>query len=110
MDKIEFDNGEAGIDKEVIHSIALLSCKEALGIKDGEEIGTKGSILNCYADLENGSIIVSLSVKLRTHYPVSDTSFEIQTSIKKAIESMTSCSIKAINISVDGILYDKKHN
>ncbi len=106
------------ISEEVIGIIAGLAAAEVegvsgmtLGFVDGinQMLGnnkkyTKGVKI----ELEGNDVTIDLYVIVKYGVKIPDVAFSIQNSVKSSVESMTGLNVKAVNINVQGVTFDKE--
>lgn len=106
------------ISEEVIGIIAGLAAAEVdgvsgmtLGFVDGinQMLGnnkkyTKGVKI----ELEGNDVTIDLYVIVKYGVKIPDVAFSIQNSVKNSVESMTGLNVKAVNINVQGVTFDKE--
>lgn len=106
------------ISEEVIGIIAGLAAAEVegvsgmtLGFVDGinQMLGnnkkyTKGVKI----ELEGNDVTIDLYVIVKYGVKIPDVAFSIQNSVKDSVESMTGLNVKAVNINVQGVTFDKE--
>lgn len=106
------------ISEEVIGIIAGLAAAEVegvsgmtLGFVDGinQMLGnnkkyTKGVKI----ELDENNVTIDLYVIVRYGVKIPDVAFSIQNSVKNSVESMTGLNVKAVNINVQGVTFEKE--
>ena len=106
------------ISEEVIGIIAGLAAAEVegvsgmtLGFVDGinQMLGnnkkyTKGVKI----ELEGNDVTIDLYVIVKYGVKIPDVAFSIQNYVKNSVESMTGLNVKAVNINVQGVTFDKE--
>lgn len=106
------------ISEEVIGIIAGLAAAEVdgvsgmtLGFVDGinQMLGnnkkyTKGVKI----ELDENNVTIDLYVIVKYGVKIPDVAFSIQSSVKSSVESMTGLNVKAVNINVQGVTFDKE--
>lgn len=106
------------ISEEVISIIAGLAAAEVegvsgmtLGFVDGinQMLGnnkkyTKGVKI----ELDGNDVTIDLYVIVKYGVKIPDVAFSIQNSVKNSVESMTGLNVKAVNINVQGVTFDKE--
>lgn len=106
------------ISEEVIGIIAGLAAAEVegvsgmtLGFVDGinQMLGnnkkyTKGVKI----ELDGNNVTIDLYVIVKYGVKIPDVAFSIQNSVKNSVESMTGLNVKAVNINVQGVTFDKE--
>lgn len=106
------------ISEEVISIIAGLAAAEVegvsgmtLGFVDGinQMLGnnkkyTKGVKI----ELDGNDVTIDLYVIVKYGVKIPDVAFSIQNSVKNSVESMTGLIVKAVNINVQGVTFDKE--
>ena len=114
---VEIDTN-LNISEDVIGIIAGLAASEVegiagmtLGFVDGinQMLGnnkkyTKGVKI----ELEGNDVTIDLYVIVKYGVKIPDVAFSIQNSVKNSVESMTGLNVKAVNINVQGVTFDKE--
>ncbi len=109
--------GSINISEEVVGIIALEAMGEVEGYggasttigKDiAELLGKKNSFKGIRVLLEEGEIIIDAFINVKYGYSVTKTAKDVQEVILKSVGDMTGISIKAVNVHVNGIVFDKK--
>lgn len=106
------------ISEEVIGIIAGLAAAEVegvsgmtLGFVDGinQILGTnKKYSKGVKIELEGNEVVIDLYVIVKYGVKIPDVAFSIQNSVKNSVETMTGLSVKAVNINVQGITFEKE--
>lgn len=106
------------ISEDVIGIIAGLAAAEVegvsgmtLGFVDGinQMLGnnkkyTKGVKI----ELDGNDVTIDLYVIVKYGVKIPDVAFSIQNSVKGSVETMTGLNVKAVNINVQGVTFDKE--
>ena len=105
------------ISEEVIGIIAGLATTEvegiagiSLGIVDGinQFLGSnKKYSKGVKVTLDGKKVVVDLFVNVKYGVRIPDVAWEAQNSVKKSVETMTGLEVSAVNINVQGIIFDK---
>jgi uncharacterized alkaline shock family protein YloU len=108
------------ISEEVIGIIAGLAAAEVegvsgmtLGFVDGinQMLGNnKKYSKGVKIELDRNEVTIDLYVIVRYGVKIPDVAFSIQNSVKNSVESMTGLNVKAVNINVQGVTFDKKND
>lgn len=106
------------ISEEVIGIIAGLAAAEVegvsgmtLGFVDGinQMLGSnKKYSKGVKIELEGSEVTIDLFVIVRYGVKIPDVAFSIQNSVKSSVETMTGLKVKAVNINVQGVTFDKE--
>lgn len=106
------------ISEEVVGIIAGLAAAEVegvsgmtLGIVDGinQILGSnKRYSKGVKIEIDGNEVLIDLYVIVKYGVKIPDVAFSIQNSVKTSVESMTGLIIKAVNINVQGITFDKE--
>lgn len=106
------------ISEEVIGIIAGLAASEVegiagmqLGFVDGiNQIlgGNKKYSKGVKIELEGKKVTVDIFVNVRYGVRIPDVAWAAQTAVKNAVETMTGLEVAAVNINVQGIIFDKE--
>lgn len=103
------DKGSINYANDVIAKIAALAANEieaVVGMSGGslqEMLGVKNLTKGIKVTLSNNVAQVEINVVIQYGAKIHEVCIDIQTSIIKAIESMTGLSVKAVNVNVTGI-------
>ena len=113
IDLEEVDSNEIKISDDVVATIAGMAVSEVQGVA-GMAGGFAGGITEVFSgkkSLTKGikadvgeketKIDVNIIVEYGTRIP--DVAFEIQSKVKKAVESMTGLTVTAVNVHVQGV-------
>lgn len=105
------------ISEEVIGIIAGIAAAEVegvsgmtLGFVDGinQMLGSnKKYSKGVKIELEGNEVLIDLFVIVKYGVKIPDVAFSIQHSVKNSVESMTGLKVKAVNINVQGVTFDK---
>lgn len=105
------------ISEEVIGIIAGLATSEvqgiagmSLGFVDGiNQIlgGNKRYSKGVKISLEGKKVTIDLFVNVKYGVKIPDVAWAAQTAVKSAVETMTGLDVVAVNINVQGIIFDK---
>ncbi len=108
--------GSINISEEVIGIIALEAMSEvegyggacaALGKEIAEFLGKKSAFKGIRVSLAEGDVAIDAYVNVRYGFSVTKTAKDIQEAIYKAVSDMTGIQAKAVNVHVNGIVFDK---
>ena len=105
------------ISEDVIGIIAGLAAAEVegvsgmtLGLVDGinQILGSnKKYSKGVKVELENNDVVIDIYVIVKYGVKIPDVAFSIQNSVKGSVETMTGLRVKAVNINVQGVTFDK---
>jgi len=105
------------ISEEVIGIIAGLAAAEVegvsgmtLGFVDGinQMLGNnKKYSKGVKIELDGNTVVIDLYVIVKYGVKIPDVAFSIQNSVKSSVESMTGLEVKAVNINVQGVTFEK---
>ena len=105
------------ISEDVIGIIAGLAAAEVegvsgmtLGFVDGinQILGSnKKYSKGVKIELEGNEVIIDLFVIVKYGVKIPDVAFSIQNSVKGSVETMTGLKVKAVNINVQGVTFEK---
>lgn len=105
------------ISEDVIGIIAGLATSEvdgiagmSLGFVDGinQILGSsKKYSKGVRVSLEGKKVIIDLFVNVKYGVRIPDVAWSAQNSVKKSVETMTGLEVSAVNINVQGIIFDK---
>jgi uncharacterized alkaline shock family protein YloU len=110
------EDGSINISEDVISIIAQEAMREVEGFggvsnplgKDiAEFIGKKSAARGVSVVPGDGSVVIDVFVSIRYGHPVTKVSREIQEGIRKSVEDMTGITVKAVNVHVGGIAFDR---
>lgn len=106
------------ISEDVIGIIAGLAAAEVegvsgmtLGLVDGinQILGSnKKYSKGVKIELDNNQVVIDLYVIVRYGVKIPDVAFSIQNSVKNSVETMTGLTVRAVNINVQGVTFDKQ--
>lgn len=106
------------ISEDVIGIIAGLAAAEVegvsgmtLGLVDGinQILGSnKKYSKGVKIELDNNQVVIDLYVIVRYGVKIPDVAFSIQNSVKNSVETMTGLIVRAVNINVQGVTFDKQ--
>lgn len=106
------------ISEDVIGIIAGLAAAEVegvsgmtLGFVDGinQILGSnKKYSKGVKIELEGNEVVIDLFVIVKYGVKIPDVAFSIQNSVKGSVETMTGLKVKAVNINVQGVTFDKE--
>lgn len=105
------------ISEDVIGIIAGIAAAEVegvsgmtLGLVDGinQILGSnKKYSKGVKVELEGNEVVIDLYVIVKYGVKIPDVAFSIQNSVKSSVETMTGLNVKAVNINVQGITFEK---
>lgn len=105
------------ISEDVIGIIAGLAAAEVegvsgmtLGFVDGinQILGNnKKYAKGVKVELEGSEVVINLYVIVKYGVKIPEVAFSIQTAVKSSVEGMTGLKVKAVNINVHGVTFDK---
>lgn len=104
------------ISEEVISVIAGLATAEvegvsgmSLGFVDGvsEMFGKKKYSKGVKIEIDGGYVIIDIFVIVKYGVRIPDVAWSIQNNVKEAVENMTGLNVRAVNINVQGVTFDK---
>lgn len=105
------------ISEDVIGIIAGLAAAEVegvsgmtLGFVDGinQILGSnKKYSKGVKVELDGNDVVIDLFVIVKYGVKIPDVAFSIQNSVKGSVETMTGLKVKAVNINVQGVTFDK---
>lgn len=114
--EIEITNN-LNISEDVIGIIAGIAAAEVdgvsgmtLGLVDGinQILGSnKKYSKGVKVELEDNKVVIDLYVIVKYGVKIPDVAFSIQNSVKTSVETMTGLNVRAVNINVQGITFDK---
>lgn len=105
------------ISEDVISIIAGLAAAEVegvsgmtLGFVDGinEMLGKKKYSKGVKVELDGKQVMINIYVIVQYGCRIPDVAWSIQNSVKDSVETMTGLEVKAVNINVQGVTFDKK--
>ena len=106
------------ISEDVIGIIAGLAAAEVegvsgmtLGFVDGinQILGSnKKYSKGVKIELEGNEVVIDLYVIVKYGVKIPDVAFSIQNSVKSSVEAMTGLKVKAVNINVQGVTFEKE--
>ena len=106
------------ISEDVIGIIAGLAAAEVEGVS-GMTLGFVDGINQILGSnkkyskgvkigLEGNEVVIDLYVIVKYGVKIPDVAFSIQNSVKSSVETMTGLTVKAVNINVQGVTFDKE--
>ena len=110
------EDGSVNISEDVISIIALEAMREVEGFggaanplsKDlSELIGKKSAARGVSVQPEEDSVSIDVFVSVKYGFSVTAVSQAIQEAIRKSVEDMTGIPVKAVNVHVGGIAFEK---
>lgn len=114
--EVEITNN-LNISEDVIGIIAGIAAAEVegvsgmtLGLVDGinQILGSnKKYSKGVKVELEGNEVVIDLYVIVKYGVKIPDVAFSIQNSVKTSVETMTGLNVKAVNINVQGITFEK---
>ena len=106
------------ISEDVIGIIAGLAAAEVegvsgmtLGFVDGinQILGSnKKYSKGVKIELDGNEVVIDLFVIVKYGVKIPDVAFSIQNSVKGSVETMTGLKVRAVNINVQGVTFDKE--
>ncbi|MEG0073241.1 MAG: Asp23/Gls24 family envelope stress response protein [Clostridia bacterium] len=105
------------ISEEVISIIAGLAAAEvegvsgmSLGFVDGvsEMLGKKRYSKGVKIEMDGASVIIDIFVIVQYGVRIPDVAWSIQNNVKEAVENMTGLNVRAVNINVQGVTFEKQ--
>lgn len=106
------------ISEEVISVIAGLATAEvegvsgmSLGFVDGvsEMFGKKKYSKGVKIEIDGGYVVIDIFVIVKYGVRIPDVAWSIQNNVKEAVENMTGLNVRAVNINVQGVTFDKEN-
>ena len=110
------DEGSVNISEDVISIIAQEAMREVEGFggvsnslgKDlAELIGKKSAARGVSVQPGEESVSIDVYVSIKYNYSVTAVSRDIQESVRKSVEDMTGIPVKAVNVHVGGVAFEK---
>lgn len=108
------------ISEEVIGIIAGLAASEvegiagmSIGFVDGiNQIlgGSKKYAKGVKINLEGKKVVIDLYVNVKYGVRIPDIAWAAQNAVKSSVENMTGLDVSAVNINVQGIIFEKSEN
>ena len=108
--------GNVIISDEVVGVISAIAAKSVEGVNGMqtsltggfvEFLGKKNPAKGVKVTIDGESVEIELSICVNYGAKIQDVAWEIQGKVKSEVESMTGFNVKAVNISVDGIVMPK---
>ncbi len=109
--------GNVIISDEVVGVISAIAAKSVEGVSGMqtsitggfvEFLGKKNPSKGVKVTIDGESVEIELSICVNYGAKIQDVAWEIQGKVKSEVESMTGFDVKAVNISVDGIVMPKE--
>lgn len=110
------DKGSINIAEDVIAIIAAAAAAEVEGVHSmfftpGMDItnmlGRKGHTRGVKLSMDEGSIVVDVSIIAEIGHPVSEVGAEVQRVVMSAVEAAVGVTVKAVNVTISGISLKK---
>lgn len=111
------DYGQIKISDEVVGIIASLAATEVKGVAGmsggiagglSEILGRKNFSKGVKVELENKEAIISLYIIVEYGAKIPEVAWEIQESVKNAVETMTGLNVVEVNINIQGVSIEKE--
>jgi uncharacterized alkaline shock family protein YloU len=114
MTHVEHGNelGGVQIHNNVIATIARLAVLKVQGVVEmsgglvdglAGMIGKKGSDRGIRVEMQEGSVIIEVFVVIEYGVQIPHVAWQIQTEVRQAVEQMTGMTVKAVQVSVEGV-------
>ncbi len=109
--------GKVIISDEVVGVISAIAAKSIEGVSGMQNsiaggfvefLGKKNPSKGVKVSIDGESVEIELSICVDYGAKIQDVAWEIQGKVKSEVESMTGFEVKAVNISVDGIMMPKE--
>ena len=110
------EDGSVNISEDVISIIAMEAMREVEGFgsisnplsKDlAELIGKKSAARGVSVLPEEDSVSIDVFISVKYNYAVVQVSQAIQEAIRKSVEDMTGIPVKAVNVHVGSVAFEK---
>ncbi|MBO4676700.1 MAG: Asp23/Gls24 family envelope stress response protein [Oscillospiraceae bacterium] len=110
------EDGSVNISEDVISIIAMEAMREVEGFgsisnplsKDlAELIGKKSAARGVSVLPEEDSVTIDVFISVKYNYSVVQVSQAIQEAIRKSVEDMTGIPVKAVNVHVGSVAFEK---
>ena len=110
------EDGSVNISEDVISIIAMEAMREVEGFgsisnplsKDlAELIGKKSAARGVSVLPEEDSVSIDVFISVKYNYSVVQVSQAIQEAIRKSVEDMTGIPVKAVNVHVGSVAFEK---
>ncbi len=104
--------GNVRISEEVISTIVAVAALEVPGVSaltprpsdiKGILPGKKAPAKNVRVEEQNGQVVIEVGVTIEFGCKLQEVSLQLQTEVKKAVESMTGLTVSAVNVFVQGV-------
>ena len=106
--------GSINISEDVITMIAMEAIKEVVGVGGisnaaaGKEfLGKKNPFKGVKVFVEEDTVSVDAYILVAYGNPVNEVAKQVQTSVSKAVGDMTGLEVKAVNVHVSGVIFEK---
>ena len=94
------------ISEDVLASIAAGAAAEVEGISGLMNLATKKTAARgVRLSLVDNAAVIDLYVMVRYGYPIPEVAEKIQNAVSSAVEAMTGCEVKAVNVHVGGVSF-----
>lgn len=109
------NQGSINISTEVVAAIAAAATLECDGVASmyaiGKDIsaffGKKNASRSVKVQLEEDSLTIDVYLSVKLGVEVNKVGMAVQAAVASAVETMTGCAVKTVNIHVTGIVLDK---
>lgn len=112
------DYGQIRISDEVVGIIASLAAAEVKGVHGmsggiagglSEMLGRKNLSKGIKVEVKEKDVYISLYIIVEYGSKIPEVAWEIQESVKNAIETMTGLNVVEVNINIQGVNISKEH-
>ena len=112
------ENGSINISEEVIAAIAVGAVHEVEGVAGMMTTGASGGTMlsdlvtkkppqkgvrGVRVDLSSGEIALDLYLTVQFGHPIPDVAENAQKAVSSAVEAMTGCKVRTVNVHVGGV-------
>ncbi|MDD6189756.1 MAG: Asp23/Gls24 family envelope stress response protein [Clostridiales bacterium] len=106
--------GSINISEDVLSILTVEAIKEVEGVggissaSGGKELlGKKNPFKGVKVVVEDDNVTIDAHILVVYGNPVNEVAKQVQTSVSKAVGDMTGLNIKAVNVHVSGVLFEK---
>lgn len=107
ISKIEAE-GSINISEDVLSILAVEAIKEVEGVGGISSVsGKKNPFKGIKVSVEEDNVTVDAHILVVYGNPVNEVAKQVQISVSKAIGDMTGLNVKAVNVNVGGVIFEK---
>ena len=92
----------AALDVEGVGSLA-----GNLGTDLAQLLGKKNAAKGVKIGMDEGAVVVELSLLIKYGYTIMDVAKEVQEAVKNAVEATSGLDVRSVNVNVGGVTFEK---